>query len=1006
MAKIFPIDFEEKNTIACWDFILFSDSEDWDKIKKAQYSNLKGEKWDTWTAATITVGSTTTWAAWTCACVNNSWTQSAAVLDFTIPKWDKWDTWQTWPAIVSAEFNWNDIDFTEEDGNVVTLTDAALCLKWDAATVDVGCTTTLCPWCSASVVNSWTQSAAVFDFSIPKGDKWDSWAAATITVWNTCTLAPWCSATVNNSGSSSAAVFDFGIPKGEKGDTGCTWPQWPSGTISVWTTSTLCPWCDATVTNTWTCEAAIFNFWIPKWEKWDTWATGSAATVNVWTTATLPAWCCATVSNTWTCCAAVLDFGIPTWDKGDTWSAATIAVGTTTTLNPWCSATVSNSWTSWAAIFNFWIPKGCKWDTGTAATITVWTTTTWGAWTCASVTNSWTSSAAVLNFTIPKWDKGDTWCTWSTWPAGNWIANVTSTKAWKETTVDITCTNGCSYCFVVCDWEDGEWAWDVLWPASSTDGHVVLFDGNSWKLIKDSWKSLPSVINCLCSTSTTDALSAAQGKELKDALDNISWLGKFLSLWNSATWQPISFPLSTPYTYTTWDWFMVEIVWTTNYKPTWSSYTGSASTVVESWTVKQWDVYIYDGTDWLLQVNNEPQVSFSEIAWEPTDNACLCAALDAKQDNLTAWANINITSNKVKATNVYTVKESDTCTTYTGTKWVAPYNTCYCYTNICINPDSWVEWHEWGIYSFDIDAWMVATSACRNVRVKIWDGTYIPVMWTSSILAWHSYFTKANTRQYMYSTKYINTWALHLFTDSNTTYSAIGTAEIDTWTCTSARSISAANLKYAITHYAPISDTAYWSGWDGSTTAPTQNAVYDKIQSVVGSIPTVPTNVSAFCNDSWYLTWTTWVCSVNGCTGTVTLTIPTDNCQLANGCWYITSAAVPTDNCQLSNGCGYIKWISCGDVTSALWFTPYSSANPNWYTTCTGTLSATNTWCNGQVLTKTSSWATWCDASWWDVKVSTQTCNILTTWMKIWAWCQCDYDNLGTYDWNTVYLTI
>ena len=47
MAQIFPIDFEEKLTMAQDDYILFSDSEDGNKIKKAQYSNLKGEKGDT-----------------------------------------------------------------------------------------------------------------------------------------------------------------------------------------------------------------------------------------------------------------------------------------------------------------------------------------------------------------------------------------------------------------------------------------------------------------------------------------------------------------------------------------------------------------------------------------------------------------------------------------------------------------------------------------------------------------------------------------------------------------------------------------------------------------------------------------------------------------------------------------------------------------------------------------------------------------------------------------------
>ena len=94
MAQIFPIDFEEKLTMAQDDYILFSDSEDGNKIKKAQYKNLKWEKWDKWDkwdAATISVWSTTTWQAGTNASVTNSGTTSAAVLEFTIPRWDKWE---------------------------------------------------------------------------------------------------------------------------------------------------------------------------------------------------------------------------------------------------------------------------------------------------------------------------------------------------------------------------------------------------------------------------------------------------------------------------------------------------------------------------------------------------------------------------------------------------------------------------------------------------------------------------------------------------------------------------------------------------------------------------------------------------------------------------------------------------------------------------------------------------------------------------------------------------
>ena len=155
MAQIFPIDFDEKLTIANWDFILFSDSEDGNKIKKAQYSNLKWEQGDPGTpgadgaAATITVWSTTTGTPWSSASVVNSWTSSAAVLDFTIPQWAKWEPW--------------------EDGD-----------DWAAATITVWTTTTLPAWSSATVTNVWTSQDAILNFWIPK---WDSWSGSWDVSW-------------------------------------------------------------------------------------------------------------------------------------------------------------------------------------------------------------------------------------------------------------------------------------------------------------------------------------------------------------------------------------------------------------------------------------------------------------------------------------------------------------------------------------------------------------------------------------------------------------------------------------------------------------------------------------------------------------------------------------------------------------------------------------------------------------------------------------------------------
>ena len=115
------------------------------------FQNLKGEKGDKGdtgtsgtdgSAATVTVGSTTTGQPGTSASVTNSGTTSAAILDFVIP------------AGVPGQPGQDGAD--GQDG--------------ESATITVGSTTTGAAGTSASVTNSGTESAAVLDFVIPKGD--------------------------------------------------------------------------------------------------------------------------------------------------------------------------------------------------------------------------------------------------------------------------------------------------------------------------------------------------------------------------------------------------------------------------------------------------------------------------------------------------------------------------------------------------------------------------------------------------------------------------------------------------------------------------------------------------------------------------------------------------------------------------------------------------------------------------------------------------------------------
>ncbi len=92
-----------------------------------------------------------------------------------------------------------------------------------AATLAVGTVTTGAAGSSASVSNAGTGSAAVFNFTIPKGDKGDTGSAATIAVGTVTTGAAGSSVSVANSGTSGAARFDFAIPRGSTGAAGAKW---------------------------------------------------------------------------------------------------------------------------------------------------------------------------------------------------------------------------------------------------------------------------------------------------------------------------------------------------------------------------------------------------------------------------------------------------------------------------------------------------------------------------------------------------------------------------------------------------------------------------------------------------------------------------------------------------------------------------------------------------------------------------------------------------------------
>ena len=417
--------------------------------------------------------------------------------------------------------------------------------------------------------------------------------------------------------------------------------------------------------------------------------------------------------------------------------------------------------------------------------------------------------------------------------------------------------------------------------------------------------SVPTVIDNVTSTDTTNALSAAQGKNLQDQINDLKALGKFLSLWDATTWLPISFPEDIPYTYSTWDYFLIETVWSTNYRPNGSSYTGTASTTVETDELEVWDLYIYDGTVWLLQINHWKTVSFANLAWQPSDNTALATELNSKANTVDI-----------------------------STVWFS-----WDYNDLLNKPTipSWQVQSDWN---------QTTTTAVDYIKNKPWTATS--------------------------STK----WFVKLW--SNTVQSVAPNAVSSEWSRTYAVQL---NSNDQMVVNVPWTDTIHAIDDHLSTTSlnPVQNAVITTAlnwkQDTISDLSTIRTGawLGATAVQPWSL-------ATVATTGSYT--------DLIN---QPTIPAVNNSTITFTQG-----GVSKGDITLN-----QSSAE-------TIALDAwlPAGWTVWQVVTKTSNWASWANPSGWDVQVSTQANNILTSWTKLRCGTEANYSSLGTYDSNTIYLTI
>lgn len=267
----------------------------------------------------IEIGETTTGEPGTPANVTNSGTNTAPVLNFTIPEGE----------------------------------------KGDAATIQVGEVTASDPGSEPQVKNSGTENAAVFDFVLPRGQTGPTGQAATVEVESTITGEPGSQASVENVGTTGAAKLRFTIPRGNTGQNGVT------PTLSAGNVETLEPNQQATASVTGEGPEYQINLGIPQGKTGETGAQGVQGEIGPRGYTFTPA--VDDAGNlSWT-----NDGGLPnpeevnikgpigaTGPQGNPGATPSISVGSVTTLDPGQEATAEITGETPNLTLNLGIPEG------------------------------------------------------------------------------------------------------------------------------------------------------------------------------------------------------------------------------------------------------------------------------------------------------------------------------------------------------------------------------------------------------------------------------------------------------------------------------------------------------------------------------------------------------------------------------------------------------------------------------------------------------------------------
>ncbi len=366
---------------------------------------------------------------------------------------------------------------------------------------------------------------------------------------------------------------------------------------------------------------------------------------------------------------------------------------------------------------------------------------------------------------------------------------------------------------------------------------------------------------------------------------------------------------------------------------------------------------------WTKTFSTSPLVPSKSTSATNTGTAIATEAqVYAKQDKLTAWSNITITNNTISATD----------TTYS---------------------------------SLPAAAWGTDVSLVTTGEKSVWNGKQDAIQdlatiragaakWATSIQPNDNVSSLVNDAWYLTASSLAgkatatNLWLVKLW--SNTVQSVAANAVTSEWSRTYAVQLNSSDQ--AVVNV-PWTDTiqAVDDRLDTTSLNPVQNAVITNAINWKQATLSAGTGIS-LASDT---VTNTGVITVNGNSGTVTVndvkisaTAPANPVQWT--VWYDTANSL----LKSYNG---TAWSAVGAVLSVNWQTGNVTVQA---TLSNITSSEIKT---GTATTQKS--VTAAALAWAMPVLSTQANNVLTSWMKIWVGTESNYQNLSSYDNNTVYMT-